>query len=86
MVAASLHAPAVDQVGAATGDDLTTTHIHGDAHHTVGRPAAGRGDHRGDLGTPTLRVKVGSSTTLPIQLGLRVIGVGCPAGERGAIS
>ena len=80
MVTAALHAAAVDEVGAAAGDDLAPTHVHGDAHHAVWVHAAGRRYHRGDLGAARLRVKVGPAAALAIQLSLVVVGVGCPAG------
>lgn len=73
----------MDQVGASAGDDVAAAHIHRDAHHAMrGHPTAGRGDHRGDMSSTGLRVKVGSSTALPIQLSLRVVGVSRSAGER----
>ena len=83
MVAVSVHAGAVDQVGAATGDDLTAAHVHGDAHHAVGRHAtAGRRHHSGHLGATGLRVEVGPSAALPVQLGVWVVGVSGAAGRR----
>ena len=83
MVAVSVHAGAMDQVGAATGDDLTAAHVHGDAHHAVGRhAAAGRGHHRRHLGAAGLRVEVGPPAALPVQLGVWVVGVGGAAGGR----
>lgn len=83
VVTASLHTPTVDQVGASAGDDVAAAHIHSDAHHAMGgHPTTGRGDHRGDVGATGLRVKVGSTAALPIQLSLGVVGVGCTAGKR----
>lgn len=83
VVAASLHISAVDQVGAAAGDDVAAAHIHGDAYHAMsGHAAAGRGDHRGNMTSTGLRVKVGPATALPVQLCLGVVGVGCSAAER----
>lgn len=83
MVSAALHVAPVDQVGAPAGDDVAAAHVHGDAHHAVGGDgAAGRGDHRGDVGPAGLRVKVGPPAVLPVQLGVRVVGVGRPAGGR----
>lgn len=82
MVAASLHTSSMDQVGASTGDDVAAAHVHRDAHHAMrGHPTTGRGDHRGDMSSTRLRVKVGPPTTLPIQLSLRVVGVGRSAEE-----
>lgn len=82
MVTASLHTSAMDQVGASTGDDVAAAHVHSDAHHAMrGHPTTGRGDHRGDMSSTGLRVKVGSPTALPIQLSLRVVGVGRSAGK-----
>lgn len=76
VVAASLHASSVDQVGAAARDDVAAAHIHGDAHHAMrGHPTAGRGDHRGDVSSTGLRVKVSSTAALPVQLSLGVVGV-----------
>lgn len=74
VVAATLH-PAVNQVGTAAGNDLTAAHVHGDSHHAVGRNSASRRDDCGNLSTPRLRVKIGASTALSIQLGLWVIRV-----------
>lgn len=83
MVTASLHTSAMDQVGASAGDDVAAAHVHSDAHHAMrGHPTTGRGDHRGDMSSTSLRVKVGSPTALPIQLSLRVVGVGRSAGKR----
>lgn len=82
VVAVALHAAAVDQVGAAAGDDVAATHVHGDAHHAVrGHAAAGRRHHRGDVGPTGLGVEVGAAAALAVQLGLRVVGVGRPAAE-----
>ena len=81
VVAAALHAP-VDQVGAAAGDDLAAAHVHGDAHHAVRGHAAGRRHHRRHLGAARLGVEVGAAAALPVQLGLGVVGVGCPSGGR----
>lgn len=78
MVAASLHAPSVDQIGAATGDDMAAAYVHGDAHHAVRwHPSTGRGHHRGDVSAPGLRVKVRAAAALPVQLSVRVVGVCC---------
>lgn len=56
---------------------MAAAHIHGDAHHAMrGHPAAGRGDHRGDMGSAGLRVKVSTAAALPVQLSLGVVGVG----------
>lgn len=55
MVAASLHASSMDQVGAATGDNVAAAHVHGDAHHAMRRHSTtGRGDHRGDMSSARL--------------------------------
>lgn len=57
---------------------MAATHIHSNAHHAVrGHPTTGRGDHRGDMRSPSLRVKVGSPAALSIQLRLGVVGIGC---------
>lgn len=86
MVAASLHVAAMKQVGAATGNDVAAAHVHGNAHHAVrGHATTGRGDHRGDVCSTGLRVKVGPPTALPIQLTLGVIGVGCSTGGESAV-
>lgn len=83
VVTAPLHTPSVDQVGASAGDDVAAAHIHGDAHHAVrGHPATGRGDHRGDVSATSLRVEVGCTAALPIQLSLGVVGVRRSAGEK----
>ena len=83
VVAAPLHTSTMNQVGASAGNDVAAAHIHSDAHHAVrGHPTTGRGDHRGDMSSTRLRVKVGAPAALPVQLGLGVVGVGCPAGER----
>lgn len=73
----------MNQVGAATGNDVAAAHVHGDANHAMrGHTTTSRGDHRGDVSSTSLRVKVGPPTALPIQLTLRIIGVGCATGER----
>ncbi len=83
VVTAPFHIPSMDQVGASAGDDVAAAHVHGDAHHAVrGYPTTGRGDHRGDMSSTSLRVKVGSPTALSIQLSLRVVGVGRSAARR----
>lgn len=83
MVTAALHIPAMDQVGAATGDDVTTAHVHGNAYHPMwGHTTTGRGNHRGNMTSTSLRVKVGPATALPVQLSLGVVGVGCSSAER----
>lgn len=83
VVAASLHISAVDQVGAAAGDDVAAAHVHCNAYHAVrGHATAGRGDHRGNMTSTSLRVKVGPATALPVQLCLGVVGVGRPAAKR----
>ena len=74
MVAASLHASSMNQVGAAAGDDVAAAHVHGDANHAMrGHTTTGRGDNRGDMSSTGLRVKVGSPAALPVQLSLRVV-------------
>lgn len=83
VVSASLHVSPVDQVGASAGDDVAAAHVHGDAYHAVrGDTAACRRDHRGNVGSAGLWVKVRSSTVLSVQLGIRVVGVGRSAGGR----
>lgn len=81
MVAAALH-PTMDQVGTAAGDDLTAAHVHGDSHHAVGGHSASRGDDGGNLSTTGLRVKIGASTALAVQLGLWVVRVCSTTEER----
>lgn len=80
MVSVAVHAT-VDEIGTATGDDLAATYIHGNAHHAMRRHPTGRGNHRGHLGPSSLGVKVGTATTLPIQMGIGVVGV-CSATEK----
>lgn len=81
VVPAALHVAPMDQVRAPAGDNVAASHVHGDAHHAVGRNgAAGRGDHCGDVGPTGLGVKVGPSAVLPVELGVRVVGVGRSAG------
>lgn len=76
----------MDQVSASTGDDVAAAHVHSDAHHPVrGHTAAGRGDHRGDMTSTALWVKVVPTTALPIQLSFRVVGVGRSAGGKDQI-
>lgn len=83
MVAASLHASSMDQIGTAAGDDMAAAYVHGNAHHAMRwHPATGRGDHCGDMSSTSLRVKVGSTTALPVQLSFRVVGVGCATMDR----
>lgn len=83
MVAASLHASSMDQVGTTTGDDVAAAHIHGNAHHAMRRySTAGRGHYRSDMSSTSLCVKVGPSTALSVQLSLRVVGVSCTAGDQ----
>lgn len=83
VVTVSLHAAAVDQVGASAGDDVAAAHVHGDAHHAVrGQAAAGGGDHRGDVRPAALGVEIGAPAVLAVQLSLGVVGIGCSAGER----
>lgn len=83
VVAASLHTSAMYQVGTATGDNVAAAaHVHGNADHAVrGDATTGRGHHRSDMSAASLRVKIVSSTVLPVQLSLRVVGVGRPAGD-----
>lgn len=70
----------MNQVGASAGDYVAAAHVHSDAHHAMrGHPTPRRGDNRGHT---SLWVKVRPSTALPIQLSLRVVGVGGSAGER----
>lgn len=83
MAAVPLHAAAVQQVGAAAGNDVAAAHVHGNAHHAVRRHAtAGGGHHRGDVGSSGLRVKIGPPAALSVQLGVRVVGVGRSAADR----
>lgn len=87
VVAAPLHVAPVDQVGAPAGDDVAAAHVHGDAHHPVrGHPAAGGGDHRGDVTSAALRVKVAPAAALAVQLSVGVVGVGRPAGGEDGVS
>lgn len=72
VVAAALH-PAVNQVGTATGNDLTAAHVHGDSHHAVGRHSTSRRDNSGNLSSPRLRVEIVASAALSIELGFRVV-------------
>lgn len=72
MVAAALH-PAVDQVGTAAGNNLTAAHVHGDSHHAVRGHSASRGDDGGNLSTTCLRVEIGASAALSVQLGIWVV-------------
>lgn len=80
MVASTIH-PAMDQIGTAAGNDLTATHIHGDSHHAMSGHSTRR-DDGGNLSTTRLRVKIGTSTALSIQLGLWVIRVCSTTEER----
>ena len=83
MVPAAFHVSSVDQVGASAGDDVAAAHVHGDAHHPMrGHTAAGRGDHRGDMSSTALRVKVVAPAALPVQLSVGVVGVGRTAGGK----
>lgn len=83
MVSAPLHVASMDQVCAPAGDDVAAAHVHCNAHHAVGGDGAtGRGNHSGDMGPAGLGVKVGPSAILPIELGVRVVGVGRSAGGR----
>lgn len=73
----------MDQVGAAAGYDVAAAYVHSNPHHAMrGHPTTGRGDHRGDVSSTGLWVKVGSPTTLPIQLSLGVVGVGRSARDK----
>lgn len=54
MVSVPVHAPSVDEVGPGAGDDLASSHVHGNAHHAVRWDPAGRRHHRGHLGAPCL--------------------------------
>lgn len=73
----------MDQIGASAGDDVAAAHVHSDAHHAMrGHATTGRRDHRGDMSSTRLRVKVGCPTALPIQLSFWVVGVGRSAGKR----
>lgn len=86
MVTAPFHVASVDQVRASTGDDVAAAHVHSDAHHPVrGHTSAGRGDHCGDMTSTALRVKVVPPAALPVQLSVRVVGVGRTAGEKNAL-
>lgn len=86
VVPAPFHVSAVDQVSAATGDDVAAAHVHGDAHHPVRRhAAAGRGHHCGDMASAALRVKVVRPAALAVQLGVGVVGVGRTAGQKSAL-
>lgn len=82
VVSAPLHVAPVDQVCAPTGDDVAAAHVHCDAHHAVAGDCATGGDHSGDMGPASLGVKVGPSAVLPVELGVRVVGVGRSAGGR----
>lgn len=87
VVTAAFHVASVDQVSASTGDDVAAAYVHSNAHHPVrGHTAAGRGDHSGDMTSTALRVKVVAPTALPVQLSVRVVGVGRTAGGKHGIS
>lgn len=72
VVTSALHST-VDQVSTATRNNLTATHVHGDAHHAVGGHSAGRRDNGGDLGAPGLGVEICASAALSVQLGVWVV-------------